>query len=414
MQAAAAKCGPEPVRPEPPTPPSYPDLKLDEAGAPRPKMTPEQYAIMKERVRYAVREEGKVEVTSSMWAFSGDELDGDGEARGRAVQGGRGAPGAGSLIGEPDARPACSAVRRPRPLRGGRGRGASVAGGAVGAGTRWMARVVARRSRAGAVARAAARGGRRGGVAAGRPGGALGRAAALGRGRGLAHSGDPGAARAEAGAAGDSLAPARGRTAHCAGTWTRLRPRRSSRSTPDSSPRRARGAGWSKAARSASARAAARSRRRWWSTPREPSAWCLPTASPACGGIARSGRRFSPIPSLLVEDGEIPRPLREAGLGVDLEHRDARLALGLDRGGQAADRDHPVRGLGRRALQSAVRPHHAGDGGADGRARLPAGDAARRRHLQPAAPQASRRRDASLARDPAGAARLVVLPVASR
>jgi hypothetical protein len=37
-------------------------------------MTPEQYAIMKERVRYAVREEGKVEVSSSMWAFSADEL----------------------------------------------------------------------------------------------------------------------------------------------------------------------------------------------------------------------------------------------------------------------------------------------------------------------------------------------------
>jgi hypothetical protein len=75
MQAAAATCGAEPVRPEPPTPPSYPDLKLDEAGAAAAKMTPEQYAIMKERVRYAVREEGKVEVTSSMWAFSGDELD---------------------------------------------------------------------------------------------------------------------------------------------------------------------------------------------------------------------------------------------------------------------------------------------------------------------------------------------------
>jgi hypothetical protein len=75
MQAAAAKCGPEPVRPEPPTPPSHPDLRLDEAGAAAAKMTPEQYAIMKERVRYAVREEGKVEVTSSMWAFSGDELD---------------------------------------------------------------------------------------------------------------------------------------------------------------------------------------------------------------------------------------------------------------------------------------------------------------------------------------------------
>jgi hypothetical protein len=74
MQAAAAKCGAEPVRPEPPTPPSSPDLKLDEAGATAAKMTSEQYAIMKERVRYAVREEGKVEVTSSMWAFSGDEL----------------------------------------------------------------------------------------------------------------------------------------------------------------------------------------------------------------------------------------------------------------------------------------------------------------------------------------------------
>jgi hypothetical protein len=75
MQAAAAKCGPEPVRPEPPTPPSYPDLKLDEAGAAAAKVTPEQYAIMKERVRYAVREGGKVELTSSLWAFSGDELD---------------------------------------------------------------------------------------------------------------------------------------------------------------------------------------------------------------------------------------------------------------------------------------------------------------------------------------------------
>jgi hypothetical protein len=74
MQAAAEKCGAEPVRPSPPTPPSYPDLNLDQAGAGAAKMTPEQYAIVKERVRYAVREEGKVEVTSSMWAFSADEL----------------------------------------------------------------------------------------------------------------------------------------------------------------------------------------------------------------------------------------------------------------------------------------------------------------------------------------------------
>jgi hypothetical protein len=43
---------------------------------------------------------------------------------------------------------------------------------------------------------------------------------------------------------------------------------------------------------------------------------------------------FQSYPSLLVEDGDIPRPLREAGLGVDLEHRDARLALGLDRTGR--------------------------------------------------------------------------------
>ena len=74
MQAASAKCGAEPVRPEPPTPPSHPDLELDRAGATAAKMTPEQYAIMKERVRYAVREEGKVAVTSSTWAFSGSEL----------------------------------------------------------------------------------------------------------------------------------------------------------------------------------------------------------------------------------------------------------------------------------------------------------------------------------------------------
>ena len=74
LQAAAAKCGPEPTRPQPPTPPSYPELNLDGAGATAAKMTPEQYAIMKERVRYAVREDGKVEVSSALWAFSESEL----------------------------------------------------------------------------------------------------------------------------------------------------------------------------------------------------------------------------------------------------------------------------------------------------------------------------------------------------
>jgi hypothetical protein len=42
---------------------------------------------------------------------------------------------------------------------------------------------------------------------------------------------------------------------------------------------------------------------------------------------------FQSYPSLLAGDGEIPRPLREPGLGVDLEHRDARLAIGVDREG---------------------------------------------------------------------------------
>jgi hypothetical protein len=43
---------------------------------------------------------------------------------------------------------------------------------------------------------------------------------------------------------------------------------------------------------------------------------------------------FQSYPSLLVEDGTIPRPLREPGSGVDLQHRDARLAVGLDREGR--------------------------------------------------------------------------------
>jgi hypothetical protein len=43
---------------------------------------------------------------------------------------------------------------------------------------------------------------------------------------------------------------------------------------------------------------------------------------------------FQSYPSLLTEDGMIPGALREDGLGVDLEHRDARLALGLDRKGR--------------------------------------------------------------------------------
>ena len=43
---------------------------------------------------------------------------------------------------------------------------------------------------------------------------------------------------------------------------------------------------------------------------------------------------FQSYPSLLTADGDIPRQLRVEGLGVDLEHRDARLAIGLDREGR--------------------------------------------------------------------------------
>jgi uncharacterized protein YigE (DUF2233 family) len=42
-------------------------------------------------------------------------------------------------------------------------------------------------------------------------------------------------------------------------------------------------------------------------------------------GIAREAFQSYPM---LLQDGVVPLPLREAGKGVDLEHRDARLALG--------------------------------------------------------------------------------------
>jgi hypothetical protein len=55
--------------------------------------------------------------------------------------------------------------------------------------------------------------------------------------------------------------------------------------------------------------------------------------SAARGGLA-TRQAFQSYPSLLVADGAIPLPLRNAGLGVDLEHRDARLALGVRRDGR--------------------------------------------------------------------------------
>lgn len=43
---------------------------------------------------------------------------------------------------------------------------------------------------------------------------------------------------------------------------------------------------------------------------------------------------FQSYPTLLANDGEVPLPLRQDGLGVNREHRDARLALGLQRDGK--------------------------------------------------------------------------------
>ena len=43
---------------------------------------------------------------------------------------------------------------------------------------------------------------------------------------------------------------------------------------------------------------------------------------------------FQSYPTLLSGDGEVPLPLQLDGLGIDREHRDARLALGLQRDGK--------------------------------------------------------------------------------
>jgi hypothetical protein len=59
-----------------------------------------------------------------------------------------------------------------------------------------------------------------------------------------------------------------------------------------------------------------------------------PDSIAALRGSRTVRQAFQSYPSLLVADGEIPRPLRQPGLGVDLDHRDARLAVGLRRDGR--------------------------------------------------------------------------------
>lgn len=55
------------------------------------------------------------------------------------------------------------------------------------------------------------------------------------------------------------------------------------------------------------------------------------------GAVRASGvvvEAFQSYPTLLDGNGQIPRPLREPDLGVDLNHRDSRLAVGETRDGQ--------------------------------------------------------------------------------
>ncbi|HUF34722.1 MAG TPA: phosphodiester glycosidase family protein [Gemmatimonadales bacterium] len=54
----------------------------------------------------------------------------------------------------------------------------------------------------------------------------------------------------------------------------------------------------------------------------------------AARASGRVREAFQSYPALLAGEGEIPPPLREAGRGVDLDHRDARLALCLLRDGR--------------------------------------------------------------------------------
>lgn len=74
LQEAGRTCGAEPERPDPPVPPSANQANLDEAGAGAAGLSPEQYAILKERTQAAIDEDGRMRVSSASWAFSADEL----------------------------------------------------------------------------------------------------------------------------------------------------------------------------------------------------------------------------------------------------------------------------------------------------------------------------------------------------
>jgi len=56
--------------------------------------------------------------------------------------------------------------------------------------------------------------------------------------------------------------------------------------------------------------------------------WLAPSEIDAERGAGRTVEAIQSYPTLIDEGGGVPRPLREPGLGVDTEHRDARLAIG--------------------------------------------------------------------------------------
>lgn len=60
----------------------------------------------------------------------------------------------------------------------------------------------------------------------------------------------------------------------------------------------------------------------------------IPAAAIPVAGSTSAGEAFQSYPVLLEGDGRVPAPLREAGSGVDLGHRDVRLAIGKLRNGR--------------------------------------------------------------------------------
>ncbi len=56
--------------------------------------------------------------------------------------------------------------------------------------------------------------------------------------------------------------------------------------------------------------------------------WLAPSEIGAERGAGRTAEAIQSYPTLIDERGRVPRQIREPGLGVDTEHRDARLAIG--------------------------------------------------------------------------------------